>query len=416
MRAPDLHLVHRLKGRHPFGVILNGQPGRGQIAFQPDTAPDDDRSAVPARVMARIDPDNRAAVCPSVHDAQGHIVTTEPQAVTASLTSSAIFLVLTVNDTEAATRAVQDLLADLAGLVRATGFRRPSGELSCVTGIGARVWGRLFPGPRPRELAPFDAIEGVHLAPSTPGDLLFHIRGTAVDMCFELETHILNRLAGHVVVIDETPGFRYFDSRDLLGFVDGTENPVGPAREAAVLIGDEDPTFAGGSYVITQKYLHDLAKWDAIPTEQQERIIGRRKLSDVELPDAEKPGYAHNVLNVIEDEDGNQLDILRDNMPFGSPASGAFGTYFIGYARSPSRTIRMLNNMFIGLPPGNYDRILDVSTPVTGTLFFVPPADMLERAGQVAPPSEAAPEPEPAPAPTPATPAASLGIGSLKGS
>ncbi|MDO5604026.1 MAG: Dyp-type peroxidase [Paracoccus sp. (in: a-proteobacteria)] len=306
----------------------------------------------------------------------------QPQAVTASLTRSAVFLVVTINDGDAATLAVQGLLADIAGLVRATGFRRPDGALSCVTGIGAHAWDRLFPGPRPRELAPLEPIDGVHPAPSTPGDILFHIRGMDRDMCFELEMNILNRLAGHVSVVDETPGFKFFDDRDLLGFVDGTENPEGAARADAVLIGDEDPDFAGGSYVITQKYLHDMAKWEAIPIEQQERIIGRKKLSDIELPDAEKPSSAHNVLNVIEDEDGNQLDILRDNMPFGSPAEGIFGTYFIGYARSPSRTIRMLRNMFIGLPPGNYDRILDVSTPVTGTLFFVPTADMLETAGE----------------------------------
>ena len=344
----------------------------------------------------------------------------EPQPVTSSLTRSAIFLVVTVDDGDAATRAVQGLLADVSALVRATGFRRPDGSLSCVTGIGANAWGRLFPGPRPRELAPLDPIDGVHLAPSTPGDILFHIRGMERDMCFELEMNILDRLAGHATVVDETPGFKFFDDRDLLGFVDGTENPNGRARDRAVLIGDEDPGFAGGSYVITQKYIHDLVKWNAMPIEQQERVIGRKKLSDVELPDAEKPSFAHNVLNVITDEDGNQLDILRDNMPFGSPAEGVFGTYFIGYARSPSRTIRMLRNMFIGLPPGNYDRILDVSTPVTGTLFFVPPVEMLDNCGS-SHATIADPEPQPEPqsesaaAPAPSG-GASLGIGSLKGS
>ncbi|MFO1140304.1 MAG: Dyp-type peroxidase [Paracoccus sp. (in: a-proteobacteria)] len=332
----------------------------------------------------------------------------QPQPVTASLTRSAVFLVVTVNDGADATREVQGLLADIPSLVRATGFRRPDASLSCVVGIGADAWSRLFPGPRPRELVPFAAIEGAHVAPSTPGDILFHIRGMEVDMCFELETNILDRLAGHVAIVDETPGFKFFDSRDLLGFVDGTENPDGEDRADAVLIGDEDPDFACGSYVITQKYLHDLAKWNAIPTEQQERIIGRKKLSDVELPDAEKPSYAHNVLNVIEDEDGNQLDILRDNMPFGRPGAGEFGTYFIGYARSPSRTIRMLRNMFIGVPAGNYDRILDVSTPVTGTLFFVPPMAMLEDAGAEAAPADIQSN-------VTAGPAASLGIGSLKG-
>lgn len=333
----------------------------------------------------------------------------QPQPVTFSLTRSAIFLVVTVNEGDAATREVQGLLADVSGLVRATGFRRPDAALSCVVGIGASAWERLYPGPRPRELATLAPIDGVHTAPSTPGDILFHIRGMEVDMCFQLESNLLDRLRGHVTVVDETPGFKFFDGRDLLGFVDGTENPNGQARAEAVLIGDEDPDFTGGSYVITQKYLHDLDKWNRITVEQQERVIGRKKLSDVELPEAEKPSFAHNVLTVIDDAEGNQLDILRDNMPFGRPAAGEFGTYFIGYACSPSRTIRMLENMFIGLPPGNYDRILDVSTAVTGTLFFVPTVDMLDDTGT--PPKSAA---EPA-APDKAAPAASLGIGSLKG-
>lgn len=325
----------------------------------------------------------------------------EPQSVASDLTRSAIFLVVTLHEGGDGTAAARGLLADMAGLVRAVGFRDPAGLLSCVTGIGSAAWDRLFPGPRPKGLHVLEPLDGVHHAPSTPGDLLFHIRAMRMDMCFELAHVIMDRIGAHVTVQDETHGFKFFDNRDLLGFVDGTENPNGPARSRAVLIGDEDPAFAGGSYVITQKYMHDLAKWDRLPIEQQERIIGRKKLSDIELPDAEKPSFAHNVLNVITDEDGNQLDILRDNMPFGRPGSGEFGTYFIGYACDPARTERMLRNMFLGDPPGNYDRILDFSTAVTGTLFFVPPADMLDAAADT--PSDE----------TPAT--ASLGIGSLKG-
>ncbi len=337
----------------------------------------------------------------------------QPQEITASLARSAIFLIVTVKPGDEAAAAVQEVLANVSGLVRATGFRRPEATMSCVTSIGAHAWGRLFPGPRPRELQPFEAIRGVHVAPSTPGDILFHIRADDRDMCFEFETSLLAQLGGNVTVVDETPGFKFFDDRDLLGFVDGTENPNGAAREAAVVIGDEAPLFKGGSYVITQKYLHDLDKWNALTTERQEEIIGRKKLSDVDLSDDVKKPHAHNVLNVITDADGNQLQILRDNMPFGRPASGEFGTYFIGYSRSPSRTILMLRRMFIGAPEGNYDRILDVSTPVTGTLFFTPTADMLDACGT----PDAASVPEDAPGDGPADPdqSASLGIGSLKG-
>ena len=130
--------------------------------------------------------------------------------------------------------------------------------------------------------------------------------------------------------------------------------------------------------MIVQKYLHDLDAWNALPVEQQENIIGRKKLSDIELDDTVKPDYAHNALTSITDADGEEIQILRDNMPFGRVGDGEFGTYFIGYARSPDPIELMLRNMFIGRPEGTYDRILDVSRAVTGGLFFVPPAAMLE--------------------------------------
>ncbi|MEV5750315.1 Dyp-type peroxidase [Actinoallomurus sp. NPDC052308] len=300
-----------------------------------------------------------------------------PQPVLSPLTTAAVFLVLTVDPGGEST--ARDLLADLAGLTRSVGFRVPDGRLSCVAGIGSEVWDRLFDGPRPAELHPFREVAGaVHRAVATPGDLLFHIRAEKLDLCFELASQIMNRLRGSVTVEDETQGFMYFDVRDLLGFVDGTENPVGPAAAAAVLIGDEDSAFAGGSYVIVQKYLHDLEAWNALPVEEQERVIGRTKLENVELDDAVKPSNSHVALTTITDPDGTERQILRDNMPFGNVGRGEFGTYFIGYARTPAVTEKMLENMFIGDPPGNHDRILDFSTPVTGTLFFAPTADFLD--------------------------------------
>ncbi len=299
------------------------------------------------------------------------------QAVTAKLTQAAIFLVVTLNQDEKGNQAVRALGADMASLLRAIGFRYPDRRMSCVMGFGSEAWDRFFGQPRPAELHPFREIMGVHHAPSTPGDLLFHIRATHMDMCFELAIQIMSRLGEFAVSADEVHGFKYFDERDLLGFVDGTENPVEQGATAATIIGDEDADFAGGSYVIVQKYLHDLKAWDAVPVEQQERIIGRKKLSDIELDDAAKPTYAHNVLTSIE-ENGESLEILRDNMPFGDVAKGEFGTYFIGYARSPARIERMLVNMFVGLPPGNYDRLLDFSRAVTGSLFFVPSSSFLD--------------------------------------
>jgi putative iron-dependent peroxidase len=217
-----------------------------------------------------------------------------------------------------------------------------------------------------------------HVAPSTAGDLLFHIRAQRVDLCFEVATLIMDRLRGSVVVVDETHGFKYFDERDLLGFVDGTENPVGRAAADATLVGMEDPDFSGSSYVMVQKYLHDLSAWNGLSDEDQAKVIGRTKLSNVELPDAIQLTNSHVALNTIVDEQGVEHDIVRDNMPFGSVGIGEFGTYFIGYSRRPTVIESMLQRMFVGESPGNYDRILDFSTPVTGTLFFVPTVDFLD--------------------------------------
>lgn len=333
-----------------------------------------------------------------------------PQPVVSTLTRAAIFLVVTVNPGPEHDAAVRSLCADLAALLRAVGFRDLAGRLSCVMGFGSEAWDRLFGAPRPKDLHPFREIRGRHHAVATPGDIMFHIRATRMDLCFELATLIMSRLHGAVATADEVHGFSYFDERDLLGFVDGTENPVDQAAVAAAIIGDEDAAFAGGSYVIVQKYLHDLDKWNALPVEQQERIIGRTKLSDVELDDAVKPSSAHNALTTIV-EDGEQLEIVRDNMPFGDTGKGEFGTYFIGYARSPHRIEQMLLNMFVGKPPGNYDRLLDFSRAVTGSLFFVPSATFLENVGSAPPAAERADDdPRPMSSPTDG----SLGIGSLK--
>jgi putative iron-dependent peroxidase len=303
----------------------------------------------------------------------------EPQDVLAPLSRAALVLVVTVHEGPEHAARVRDLGNDLAGLVRAVGFRDLEATLSCVVGFGAEVWPRLFPSSAPPPpLHPFAPIGGArHDAPATPGDVVFHIRATRPDLCFELATQILVRLRGAVTPADEAQGFRFFDFRDLLGFVDGTENPTGPAAAEAALIAGDGP-FAGGSYLVVQKYLHDLDAWNAISVEEQSRIVGRDKLSNVELDDAVTPPSAHRILTTIKDDDGDEVKIVRDNMPFGSPSAGEFGTYFIGYANAPAVLERMLHNMFVGDPPGTYDRILDFSRAVTGNLFFVPSADLLD--------------------------------------
>jgi putative iron-dependent peroxidase len=340
-----------------------------------------------------------------------------PQSVLAPLTRAAIFLVVTVKPNRESCATVRSFCGEVAGLIRAVEFRDIEAGLTCVVAFGSEAWDKIFGNPRPAELHPFREFRsGGRHAVGTPGDLLFHIRAKRMDICFELATQIMERIGDAVSPVDEVHCFRYFEDRDLIGFVDGTENPRGTVALDAALVGEEDASFADGSYVIVQKYLHDMKSWNALSTEAQERIIGRKKMSDIELEDAVKPISAHTALTVIE-EDGKEIKILRDNMPFGRPGHGEFGTYFIGYSRSPRITELMLENMFVGRPPGNYDRLLDFSHAVTGNLFFAPSATFLEDISEEEPVAAAIA----APAMESDSPSGStgrdtsLGIGSLKG-
>jgi porphyrinogen peroxidase len=301
----------------------------------------------------------------------------EPQSIVTPLSKAAVFLVLKLEPaTQALTHALE-VISDIGGLVRAVGFRDLHGRLSCNVGIGSEAWDRLRRPQRPAQLRPFAEIRGpVHTAPATGGDLLFHIRAERPDMSFDLERLILQALGDSVTVEDEVQGFRYFDSRDLLGFVDGTENPTGAAICESALIQSDDAAFEGGSYVVVQKYLHRLDRWQALDTGSQESIIGRSKLENVELDDA--PGQeSHKTLTTIVDEHGVEHDILRDNMPFGRPGHAEYGTYFIGYSRNLWVIEQMLHNMFVGGKTGHHDRILDFSTAMTGATFFAPSNSLL---------------------------------------
>ena len=319
--------------------------------------------------------------CPRRHrtsvamSSQGPI---EPQRVDSPLTKSATFLVLSITDNPDAIQTIRSTLAGINDLAKNVAFRDSQALFACTVGIGSGIWDRLTGRPRPSELHPFPTIKGAkHTAVSTPGDLFFHIRSERRDLCFEFERQLMDLLGGSVAVVDETVGFRYFDVRDLLGFVDGTANPVGPIVPASVLVAQEDTSAAGGSYIVLQKYTHDLKAWKTLPAEKQEAIIGRTKIDNIELNDAESGQRSHKTLTTIEDEDGDEHSILRDNMPFGSPGSGEFGTYFIGYSRRLWVIEKMLQRMFVGDQPGMHDRLLDFSKPLTGPTFFAPSANML---------------------------------------
>ncbi len=298
-----------------------------------------------------------------------------PQTIIRTPARNALFLVVTIREGREAD--VRDVLGDFGGVVRGVAFREPEEELTCVVGIGAEAWDRLFDAPRPPGLHPFvELSSGAHTAPSTPGDLLFHLRSRRTDMCFELGRRILQRFDGMVDVVDEVQGFRFFDERDLLGFVDGTENPNGLEAEDAVFV--QDGPWVGSSSVIVQKCTHEMGAWDARTVEQQEAVIGRHKLSDVEFADEDKAPDSHLVLNTVENAEGVQQKIVRDNMPFGRLPENEFGTYFIGYSADVGVTEEMLRNMFTGKGEATHDAILDFSTAHTGCNFFVPTETFIE--------------------------------------
>ncbi|SAK57652.1 Dyp-type peroxidase family protein [Caballeronia ptereochthonis] len=288
------------------------------------------------------------------------------------MSAAAAFLVLVVKDDDESIASARSVVGGIDDLVKDLRIRANSGLFTCNVGISHRIWESLTGKPLPSELRPFREVRGAqHIAVATAGDLLYHIRAESMDLVIEFEKLLLEAFGDSVTAVDDVAGFRYFDGRDLLEFVDGTANPDGLDLPAATIVGDEDPDHAGGSYVVVQKYLHDLPAWRAQKVEAQEAIIGRTKFDNVELPDATEGQKSHKTLCTIQDAEGEH-DILRDNMPFAVPGLGQYGTYFIGYSRHLWVIEKMIERMFIGDPAPLHDRILDFSKAVAGVTFFAP--------------------------------------------
>ena len=308
---------------------------------------------------------------------------TRLQPVTDRPGENALFIVLGLNESAEAAAAVVDFAAGFSALTRSLVNRFPNSHFNATIGFGADAWDKLFPSAaKPRELSPFQAIKGPkYTAVSTPGDVFFHIRADKPALCYELADIINLQLKDVTHTIDAVQGFRYFDGRAIIGFVDGTENPEPEIAAEYALVGAEDPEFAGGSYAFIQKYTHDMDKWRDLSDAEQEKVIGRKKFNDVELSDEEKPATAHTTVSKARDADGNEVKIMRANMPFANPAKNEYGTFFIGYARSFSITQQMLTHMFQGDADGNLDSLLDYCTAQTGCLFFVPTVDFLDDLG-----------------------------------
>ncbi|SEA22772.1 putative iron-dependent peroxidase [Arachidicoccus rhizosphaerae] len=272
--------------------------------------------------------------------------------------------------------AFEKVCALVINLNHSAAIRFPDNGASCVMGIGPMAWQIVgLPHPAPRELNDFKEIAGAkYTAVATRGDLHFHLRALNSSICYDMALEISKILSAVADPVEEVHGFRYWDGRSILGFVDGTENPQGDQRAYFGLIGDQEPAYKGGSYLFVQKYIHDLQAFKALPLEEQEKVFGRYRDSDVEMSDELKPSNSHSALANV----GDDLKIIRDNMPFGNMSTNEMGTYFIAYASTFDTVNKMLINMFVGDPPGNYDRLLDFSTAKTGSLFYVPTLEMLD--------------------------------------
>ena len=298
----------------------------------------------------------------------------EPQAgIVPEPSENALFLILRVPDPAKSSAEVGKAASQIPGLTAKLAKSAPRARLTSVVGFGPEFWAAVSPGKRPQGLRPFPAI-----APATGGDLLVHILSRRPDLCFELAMQIRKELGGAALVMEEVHAFRYLDSRDLTGFIDGTENPTGKKRGAAALIGNEDPDFAGGSFAFTQRYVHDLEKWGGLAVREQEKVIGRRKRDSRELSDRAKPPTAH-IARVVIEEDGEELEILRHSFPYGTTSE--CGLFFIAYTRDLEIPAKMLRRMMGSSGDGKSDRLMEFTRAVSGANFFAPSVRVLRRLG-----------------------------------
>ncbi|MFK0573285.1 Dyp-type peroxidase [Endozoicomonas sp.] len=306
---------------------------------------------------------------------------TSQSGITPDDNSDALFLVLTINSHCENLKTIRQTLADIPTMTSTLALQHPDARLSSTISIGSDAWGQLYPGSKPAALQPFIAVkDGSREAPATPGDLLLHIRSDRKDINFSLMRQVMGHFNGCVSVQEEVNGFRYLDSRDLTGFVDGTENPEGGNRATVAILseesGDEDSEFSGGSYINSQRYVHHLKEWQQCPLKDQEKIFGRSKQDNIEFSSEEKAPVAHTKRVNLKDDHGKSMEILRHSMPYGD--SKEAGLFFIAYGRTPEHFNRMLEAMIKADRDGHYDHLMNFSTPVTGCAFFAPSIEFLK--------------------------------------
>ncbi len=290
--------------------------------------------------------------------------------------SNGSFITLTVADDANTTTRARAAVAGTNALVQAIGHKDLGARMECTVAIGSRCWDRLFPTQRPEGLRPFEAMaDGNRTFPATAADILLHITSYRWDLNYQLARYLVDSFGGTASVVEDVQGFKYLDDRDLIDFVDGTENPQAQERDDAVLVGSGEPAFAGGSFVTVQRYVHDFGRWNGEAVEMQERVVGRTKHDDIELQGDAKPAWAHNEKSKLVDSAGEEIKMYRQNMAYGNAIEA--GTVFIAYANSFEVVHASLKQMIYADDNGDYDRLLDYTTAVTGATFFAPSADFL---------------------------------------
>lgn len=287
------------------------------------------------------------------------------------------FTVLELNrqDQQKEQAAIQEFVDRFQAITRSLRIRDNKRNLKVALGFSNNAWDYLFPdAPKPKELETYQTLTGPkYQMPASKGDLFLHIRANDEAAVYEFMSQAMLFLRDITTVVDETKGFRYFEGRAIIGFIDGTENPQVEDAAGYAIIGDEDPYFENGSYAFAQKWRHQMDIWNKLTTETQEKAVGRKKFSDLELDDGEKFSNAHNVASQAK-INGVEQKIVRMNVPYSDPASGNTGTYFIGYSRYWKVTKTMLQNML-----DKNDYLLSFSDILSGQLFFIPSRPLLDK-------------------------------------
>lgn len=255
--------------------------------------------------------------------------------------------------------------------------QHPHAQIKTGVAFGPELWAKLY-SETPQGFAQLEPIQGSFTMPVVPADVLIHIASARSDICFALSQAFFEGIQDQVEVLDERVCFRNFDGRDLTGFIDGTENPQFPDdRGETALLGEDAGIFADGSFVFAQRYVHNLESWKRLKVDTQEQVIGRTKLESIELDDDVKPENAHVARTVVEDEEGEELEILRHSLPYGD-GRGEQGLFFIAYTKDLTRIDQMLLRMFGDSGDGIHDRLLHFVTAVDGAYYFAPSEDLLE--------------------------------------